>query len=1774
MAANLAEALESKQDMTPSVALQPALKSHGHFSVDTLFKELAEALAQKQIEKLSAFHAKIENSLLVAYQNNNPELYVYIVQRAVEFCIRAFEQNQIDKIAIVFGFEHEDAATITQLLGQQKYKLLTFAMINSEGYLEIFSELLKKDKKEIQPFKEAVYQVFARLGQDCRPNEEEIVESIGNFAISLQKFLKNTVVIHLDPFNELGWLNTALLEHLFFTQQHVLFSRAIQMLLNTITKALQDKFMNGGLNVSLEEVLHGDYFETGSLFNRKFLPYLIYTSTNITADLLPALGLHITRNILGDISRSDNVETKNLIEYVARIEEIIAGTNQHTLEKDPEQLLARLQQACSSKDLQAARTQAIKLLVLSQSFFETNNSLEFSKLVFGISKIMLELASEEKLKILVAVFGLNADEIERLKIISANKKLDLICYDVLKMLLHDSDIALDYNVAPKAIAEFSQNVEQQISLLLQAENHPSLLQPLEFLNEKAKRALTQKEDALKALQVTCLEGQNQLHNAFINKDEKCYANIVKNTVDILLFARQEKKLALFFSTLKIELAVVSDISDALDKNDFPALHKIFTDFLLREDVAEHVEQNNDKHAEINKTQSRVFEAKHREEQSFIEFQKAIYRELSLPTEANNLGKIIVSSYESLTLSFTSTTTPVVPTPPVAVFYSDIKTAREALSFERYKAYAATARQHLKNAFLANNTEEFANIMCELVSLFSMAAAQGRMDKVGQLLDGLTSPVLGFHTQKEKKLLRSNNALISLLLSRAHSEPQSAALLNFILVDLLDFSGEFSTWGLNKQNMIASFKSAVVEKLNSNHAIDIPDQKAISEYFLNTHLRYALLAYQNHPNQRETKDRLRFIATILLGTIDGFQVSVQRNIIDISRFFLNSSSMLPPQRSVVPPDLMVALFNPEVRPFMAWSLLYSRELTNIDNLARQNGLSLEATNQFKMALGGVFALKLGREELLRDYAQLHAMLEVELKKDLDLSSKQKLTLILLEINALLIEQVCTLDKQAFAKTLTAFAGTLQQNQKLLEIFVCFFLRTTEEHADLMCIAKYGDRRLLARHFIELINKNMLTNRFACGAYNIPEASLQLFIKETLREIAVLEPTIQEVDFTTIEDAPKRNYLQLALGLQIRDAYYFDNPQQFAHLMKQLTQLLQTLFTEGKHLALIQVLELNSENSNTHLYYKTFVRVEGLATKLSLEDICHSLTAGNLNGLTKLLIDAFINKCSENLLGKTTDSTKFKQAVYDTLEIIPLDLYTPAKTDVEKDKDFIVASIRKLANQAGVSLERYEDIFESYAKLKPIVMALPKPDATDTERYRQTYAKMHEAWHNHLIAHRFGITGEMLEGSYSITMMQELQCAYENFLTNPNSGAAFSAAKAVAFSDMSQGEWEKIALQIKTDISRIILKPQEVENPNQVKIDQTVAMPLFLDLEGTEGHLTAVIFFKFRGQDYCILTDKSLVITKSSGLEIQAVTRPDQIPVTISAIAKIYISKGCNAGITLAEWKAIVQPLGLKLSKVLAKKPQKSGNCGWSSSAKMSAFSLIFVNMLKGLEARVCTVEEAMDLANQATIPIYKPFTFEDRKISLQNYLIYCRQTNMVPHALMMAQILLKNEQHPERKAIIEVLATANIVISEADKSKAGEALLQSTIEFLLYKSKIKNRDVVPRNEIEALAIPVLNAYLTHQPETQFSALLASTVSTLQNGRELIKEEEDLDEKHGLDVPLAVAIHTPPVKNGTKSFGSRNRTMVFSSGATGTNGTKSKAVLPTRASSTQVRQRSKL
>jgi 16S rRNA C967 or C1407 C5-methylase (RsmB/RsmF family) len=159
----------------------------------------------------------------------------------------------------------------------------------------------------------------------------------------------------------------------------------------------------------------------------------------------------------------------------------------------------------------------------------------------------------------------------------------------------------------------------------------------------------------------------------------------------------------------------------------------------------------------------------------------------------------------------------------------------------------------------------------------------------------------------------------------------------------------------------------------------------------------------------------------------------------------------------------------------------------------------------------------------------------------------------------------------------------------------------------------------------------------------------------------------------------------------------------------------------------------------------------------------------------------------------------------------------------------------------------------------------------------------------------------------------------------------------------------------------------------------------------------------------------------------------------------------------------------------------------------------------------------------------------------------------------------------------LLQNANIEISEADKAKAKEALLNSTIEFLLYKAKLKDPHAVERGEIEILAKTVLDAYLTHQPEEHFAALCDQTIATLQRNRELRKEDdlekkgekEQKEQKEDSDSPV-LSIHTtspahtlPTTNSGTS--------MVFSSDAARCNGGKpesptNKPVIPeTRARS---------
>jgi hypothetical protein len=1686
-----------------STTKENVIKSVGLIQVDNLLIKIAQAIEQKNVDKLSSLHLELKDLLAEAYKSNDPELYAYVLQNAVQFCIRAHQQNHLDKIAIILALSNEDLAILEKILNKKDYKLLTFIMVNHE-YLEIFSELLKKDKKEIQGFKEAVYQKLAAAGQDCRPSEAEIVSNMESFESVFKECIQNLINPNVNTVVEFHWVSDALMGHLFFTKKPEFFARHLHAAANALIKIAQNKNLHAALNLYVNQ--DEDSLDIQHLLVEEFLPYAILAATSA---------------FISRIARSNNVDTKILVTFKNQVLLEMEKLTNTTFEQEPENFIAEFQQVFLEKSATKSKKEGVKQIIklhfLSQNYFGQGNVEKFSQIIFGISKNILGFLEKNELKDLQYIFidALNADDIVDLALISKYKRLDLICYGILKSLVYDSDLALDNNMAPEAMRTFGDAVILELSRL----NHFRLLRPLADIVDNVKSVLEQKEVASDDCKIICVEGLNQLHYAFEHKDAKRYANIVKSVVDILQHAYQERKMALLFTVLQVDLDVVADVADVLDNTDPSGLYKVFADFLLKESISEYSDEHAFIHQDLHKSETGAHDSKFKEYRAHIAFQIAVYKELKLPTESSKLGKIIVSPFEPVIFDL--------------------------------KDHTKTVREQLKAAFVSKQPQAFSKLIANLVSEMTTAFNQGRVDKAGQLLHRLSSSSMGFYVDAQEKTFNNEMMAVIFYLLEHADNPQCARLLNFALVDFIEYDTDFSSWNPEVQKNIVAFKGSVIDNLNDNNHLEPLERHKLNirpeivAALLKIYLRYWFLVDQNHPNQRKSRQGLQAIVDALVRATDDYQDSLKPKMIELERLVLCSTAY----GSNISSEFNLSLIS---KPLLAWLLLNSTHHSGLDYTAKKNSISLENMNRFKSAVNLLLCDRLGIESLTPAFSLIQTKLEMELEKNMDFSEPSRFNVIMLEFESLLLEQICTLDHKAFANTIVALLADIKRLDKHLFMRVSLLQSSSEAFYDLMSIVNHGTKNLLARYFIQLIIK---AQPFY---YNIPADSFKSFIQETLNHINVLNsnsldgnsnnPSIVEmVDFNASKmvdvvneqniNSQKLNCLQLDLLLKIRDAYYFNNPKQFAHFIKTLCQLAQSLFESGSHQGLIQVLELVSDNKDKPKYLKFSPRANVLTPKITLENVIQSLEAGNMNGLTKLFIDAFVNTCSANILGTSIETSKFKLEVYDTLEIIPLDLLDIKSLAKETDINFLIASFRKLVNQNGVALDRYSHIFEAFAKLKSLVMALPKPDSSDSNNYRQTYEKILNIWHTHIVSHRFGITGSLLEGSYSLTMMQELQSAYQTFCRSNVKEPAFLAAKAIICPDMPQDKSDNLALQIQTDISNILLKPEEALNIRKINTDdRTIAMPLILGLDNGDGHLTSVIFFKFRNQNYCILTDKSCVINKSSGLEIHQVTHPEQIPMVISAIARV-LENPLHLHLSVTEFKNAILPLGLELAKILPKKLQKSGNCGWSSSAKMCAFSLMFVNILKTQETIDISLDDAWELANKATNPIYKAFTMADMEDTLQAYFSYCEREKVTAHTLMLAQILLKSERNPTRQAIVELI-NSKITISDPDRLEARKALLESTIEFLLKKSKIKDPLKVDRATVESAAEDVLSAYLERKPEPLLQALVLEKVTLLQLAYPDLKtDNEDSDDK-------ASDISDVPANSNNNNNNNNNRVLTFS------------------------------
>ena len=595
------------------------------------------------------------------------------------------------------------------------------------------------------------------------------------------------------------------------------------------------------------------------------------------------------------------------------------------------------------------------------------------------------------------------------------------------------------------------------------------------------------------------------------------------------------------------------------------------------------------------------------------------------------------------------------------------------------------------------------------------------------------------------------------------------------------------------------------------------------------------------------------------------------------------------------------------------------------------------------------------------------------------------------------------------------------------------------------------------------------------------------------------------------------IQTEIEFMLQDAYLRNDTKIFAETIDSVRKFMNQLFSQGKIQALIQLFDMNAT------LYDENTGKKSLHNHLTVEDVFLRLFAKDQDGLAKVLIDYFIKECRKHFLSYQAfvqkplavdlapileeSSTKkaysneaeFAQAIYQALNINPLDFFSPESLDLNQDAELIATTIKTMANK-GLDLQKYENTLTFLAKYPEIHQCLIPPSPSDSAQYKKLYNRLQKIWIEHLIVHRFGIINERLEGSYSSIMLKELSRTGAIFSHTDKFKLILNDVKR-ELKGVTDEAWAKTLQHIASDPNDIFLLDDGEKILKKLNEQRLIAIPARLRSEesGDEvwGHRIGVIFFHYKGSYYCMLTDRSGIISENHfGLQTFKIRNSKQLlNVARSIIGSIQLP------ITVKGLHAMLTPLELGNSPfhIIPKKRQKNGNCTWGSAAKMLDFGIKFVNLLQAIgsiRSEISNIVDDFGFAVMLTQPLYKGYTNSDRFEILLEYFNACAQYEFEADPLILAQILIKSEERKQRLDIVQMIQSKGIIKPE-HREQAKLALLKNAESLIIDSLGLEHRMLDVDNKLlKEHANKVLEAYIKNKPEVEITQLIEAAVKAIK------------------------------------------------------------------------------
>lgn len=237
------------------------------------------------------------------------------------------------------------------------------------------------------------------------------------------------------------------------------------------------------------------------------------------------------------------------------------------------------------------------------------------------------------------------------------------------------------------------------------------------------------------------------------------------------------------------------------------------------------------------------------------------------------------------------------------------------------------------------------------------------------------------------------------------------------------------------------------------------------------------------------------------------------------------------------------------------------------------------------------------------------------------------------------------------------------------------------------------------------------------------------KEVENELISREETLLKVDKTLLNDATNHqlHMISLELDCYLANALLFEDAKMFADLTLNISEFVFYAYKTNNSASIMHVLKLNVDDTAEVFQY------------------CE---ANHIDAFKRWFINKYLNHYSDYLFKKNIrknfsneEKNKFKEDIYKELGVEPLEtLFVYAQKEVSKeDCQMIISSLRRLANENVVNLDKYEILLTYMAKSpkfrEELISYEYLPKKTDSDNYREIYKLLDALWLCHIGGHIF-------------------------------------------------------------------------------------------------------------------------------------------------------------------------------------------------------------------------------------------------------------------------------------------------------------------------------------------------------------------------------------------------------------------------------------------------------